>query len=312
MPAAAAAVAAALLQSSFLCSAKKPSTQSSSNPNTTPRSAIEPKSLLQKHPLYSHTQTNLSLPFKEKILCLEILGIDSGKALSLNPSLHTASLQAIHNILSYLQSKGIHQKDFPRIVGMCPQLITSDIKTDLNPVFNFLSQELRVPQQSFRRVVNKCPRLLISSVRDQLKPALFYLQRLGFRDLEALAYNDPILLVSSVEKTLIPKLDYLVSLGFTKGEAVGMVLRCPSLFTFSIENNFKPKVEFFVGEMKGSLEELKDFPQYFAFSLEKRIKPRYVEVVRSGVDVPLSVMLKSTDDEFWELLKQGTGMPHAA
>lgn len=185
---------------------------------------------------------------------------------------------------------------------MCPTILTSDIKTDLNPVFNFLSYDLRVPDQNFRKVINKCPRLLISSVRDQLRPALFYLQRLGFTDLHALAYQDPILLVSSVEKTLIPKLNFLVSLGFCRADAVEMVLRCPGLFTFSIENNFKPKFEYFMKEMEGKLEELKEFPQYFAFSLENRIKPRHIEAIESGVKVPLSLMLKTTDEEFRELL----------
>lgn len=142
-------------------------------------------------------------------------------------------------------------------------------------------------------------------MRDQLKPALFYLQRLGFKDLEALAYNDCILLVSSVEKTLIPKLKHIESLGLSRDEAVDMVLRCPSLFTFSVENNYKPKFEYFAGVMDRKLEELKEFPQYFAFSLEKRIKPRHMELVRSGLTLPLSLMLKTTDEEFREVISQG-------
>nr|GMD89533.1 CBL-interacting serine/threonine-protein kinase 23 [Ipomoea batatas] len=183
-----------------------------------------------------------------------------------------------------------------------------DIKSDLIPVFTFLSSDLKVPDHDFRKVINKCPRLLISSVPDQLKPALFYLQRLGFRDLYSLAYQDPILLVSSVENTLIPKLNYLVSLGFSRTDAVGMVLRCPGLFTFSIDNNFKPKFHYFATEMEGKLEELKEFPQYFTFSLENRIKPRHMEAVRRGVYVPLPFLLKTSDEEFWELIKlQGDG-----
>lgn len=163
---------------------------------------------------------------------------------------------------------------------------------------------MKVPDNSFRKVINKCPRLLISSVRDQLRPALIYLKRLGFKDTNALVYQDTVLLVSSVEKTLIPKLEYLMGLGLTREEAVGMVLRCPGLFTFSVENNFKPKNEYFVKEMGGSLEELKEFPQYFSFSLEKRIKPRYQEMRESGVKMPLSVMLKSTDEEFKEIVQK--------
>ncbi|OVA08600.1 Mitochodrial transcription termination factor-related [Macleaya cordata] len=235
------------------------------------------------------------------------MGVDSGRALSLNPSLRTATLDSIHSIISFLQSKGIHQKDMGRIFGMCPKILTSNIKNDLSPVFQFLSRDLNVPNQNFRRAINKCPRFLVSSVRDQLKPALFYLQRLGFKDLEALAYQDSVLLVSNVENTLIPKLEYLKSLGFSKEDAVGMVLRCPGLFTFSVENNFKPKFGYFVEEMEGKLEELKEFPQYFAFSLEKRIKPRHKEIVESGVKVPLALLLKSTDEEFKEFIRCGSG-----
>lgn len=115
------------------------------------------------------------------------------------------------------------------------------------------------------------------------------------------------LLVSSVEKTLIPKMKYLKSLGFSKEEVVGMVLRCPSLFTFSIENNYKPKLDYFSVEMGRKLEELKEFPQYFAFSLEKRIKPRHMEIVESGVEVSLPLMLKTTDAEFRELIRAEGG-----
>lgn len=110
-----------------------------------------------------------------------------------------------------------------------------------------------------------------------------------------------------MERTLIPKLRFLESLGLQRAEAVGMVLRCPALFTFSVENNFKPKFEYLVGEMKRKVEEVREFPQYFAFSLEKRIKPRHMEVVRRGMDMGLPLMLKTTDVEFRELLSQGSG-----
>lgn len=266
--------------------------------------ATKPRSLLHKHPLYAPTTNNLSLQFKEKILCLEIMGIDTGKALSLNPSLHTASLDSIHAIVSFLQSKGIHQKDLPRIFGMCPKILTSTITTDLVPVFEFLFRDLGVPKHKLRRVINKCPRLLVCCVQEQLKPALSYLKKLGFRDMTALACQDPVLLVSNVEHTLIPKLKFLEGIGFDELEAKSMVLRCPGLFTFSLENNFKPKYEYFRDEMNGTLEELRGFPQFFAFSLEKRIQPRHLEVRDSGVLLPLSLMLKSTDEEFQELLKK--------
>ncbi|CAH9071487.1 unnamed protein product [Cuscuta epithymum] len=291
-------------------SAQKPSSSfssSSSSEQQLPNHlsiASKPKTLLHENPLYQPIHSNISLEFKEKILCLEVMGIDSGKALSQNPSLHTASLYSLHCILTFLQSKGIHQKDFRKIFGMCPKLLTSDIKSDLAPVFDFLSHDLQVPEREFRKVINKCPRLLSASVSDRLKPALFFLKKLGFKDFRALATQDPILLVSSVENTLIPKLNYLVSLGFSRSDAEGMVLRCPGLLTFSIENNYKPKFDYFVNEMMGELEELKEFPQYFSFSLEKRIKKRHMEIVERGIQIPLGLMLKSSNEKFHELIRQ--------
>ncbi|KAK1305401.1 hypothetical protein QJS10_CPB11g01810 [Acorus calamus] len=280
--------------------------------NFTPSSSQNAPRPLQRLPL--PPPPDLPAHVKERILCLEIMGVDSGRAITRNPSLLSPSaLDSIRSVVSFLRSKGIPDKDMPRIFGMCPAVLTSDVRSELAPVFRFLSEDLGVPERNHRVVVNKCPRLLVSSVRDQLRPALTYLRRLGFEDNEAMAYQDPVLLVSSVERTLQPKLQYLVGLGMTREEAVEMVLRCPGLFTFSIENNFKPKYQYLVDEMGGSLEDLKRFPQYFAFSLEKRIKPRWEMLVETGVNVTLNLMLKSTDEEFRELVFGGKEKhPHSS
>ncbi|KAL1187628.1 Transcription termination factor MTEF1 [Cardamine amara subsp. amara] len=296
----------AALSSSFYISPKKPFCPQQSQSTTLSTKPTSIKTTLHSHPLFSVADQTVTLQMKEKILCLELMGIDSGKALSLNPCLFSASLDSIESVLHFLQSKGIYPNDLPRILGMCPNILTSNIRTELNPVFIFLSNDLNVPDNGIRRVIKKCPRLLISSVEDQLKPALFYLKRLGFKDLDSLAYQDSILLVSSVEHTLIPKLRFLESIGFSRSEAIGMILRCPALFTFSIENNFKPKLDYFMSGIKGKLENLKEFPQYFAFSLEKRIKPRHLESMEKGLELPLSLMLKTTDEEFEQLLQQHT------
>lgn len=57
------------------------------------------------------------------------------------------------------------------------------------------------------------------------------------------------MLVSSLENTLIPTLNFLRELGFDYAEVKPMVLRFPELLTFSIEKNFRPKVEYFLAEM---------------------------------------------------------------
>lgn len=246
---------------------------------------------------------------KDKILSLELMGVDYGRALELNPALRDAAPESIHAVVSFLQSRGLQFKDLGRVFGMCPSVLTASVRADLRPVFAFLSDDLGVPESAHRRVVVKCPRVLACSVRDQLRPALIYLRRLGFRDSRALALQDPILLVSSVERTLAPKLEFLAGLGMSRDDAVAMVLRCPALFTFSIERNFVPKYEYLVEAMGGGVEDIKDFPQYFAFSLEKRIAPRHRAAEDAGVALPLPDMLKATDEEFREMLDKEQKLP---
>lgn len=106
------------------------------------------------------------------------------------------------------------------------------------------------------------------------------------------------MLVSSVENTLLPKLHFLRSLGFSDSEVVNLVLRSPALLTYSIQNNFKPKLEYFLKEMKRDVKEIKRFPQYFSFSLEGKIKPRHRLLVEHGFSMSLSDMLKVSDGEF--------------
>jgi mTERF domain-containing protein len=54
-----------------------------------------------------------------------------------------------------------------------------------------------------------------------------------------------------------------------------------------------------VDEMKRSLDELKEFPQYFAFSLEKKIMPRHLHLKRRNVKIKLNRMLLWSDGRFY-------------
>lgn len=301
---------------SFYAAASVPvSKPQPSNPSSKPPAAAA-VSAVTTVPVSSAATTNLStaaaalslhlpeLPsqVKDKILSLELMGVDYRRALALNPSLRDAAPESIHAVVTFLQSRGLHFKDLGRVFGMCPSVLTASVRGDLRPVFTFLSDDLGVPEAAHRRVIIKCPRLLACSVRDQLRPALTYLRRLGFRDNRALAFQDPILLVTSVERTMLPKLEFLAGLGMSRDEAVAMVLRCPPLLTFSVERNYKPKFEYLVDAMGGGVEDVKAFPQYFSFSLEKRIVPRHRAVADAGVAMPLPDMLKATDEEFAEML----------
>ncbi|KAG2702387.1 hypothetical protein I3760_06G087000 [Carya illinoinensis] len=269
----------------------------SPKPSKTPSSSLS----FHSHSLPTFTSTSTSdagILFREKIVYLESLNVNSHKALRLNPNFRSAPLSSLVSVEHCLFSFGIARSAIGRILDMHPQLLTSDPHSDLYPIFDFLLNEVSIPFPDLSKSIIRCPRLLVCSVTDQLKPALSFLRGLGFTGPNSITCQTTLLLVSSVEGTLLPKIRYLQSLGLSYKDVINMVLRSPGLLTFSIRNNYTPKVKYFLEEMKGDLVGLKRFPQYFSFSLEGKIKPRHRVLVEHGFSLPLSEMLKVSDGEF--------------
>lgn len=272
------------------------------NPNPSPN-CTKQSQLLDgfRNSLSPHPNTPISdsgLRFRQKLLYIENLKVNSSKALHKNPNFRSAPLDTVKSVEKCLCSMGIQRSALGRILDMHPQLLTSDPYNDLYPVFDFLFNEVHIPFPDIQKSIIRCPRLLLCSVDDQLRPTFYFLKKLGFAGPHAITCQNTLLLVSSVEDTLVPKLEYLQNLGFSYKEVVKMVVRSPGLLTFSIEKNFQPKVEYFLDEMKGDLAELKRFPQYFSFSLEGKIKPRHRLLAEHGFSLPLPEMLKVSDGEF--------------
>lgn len=88
-------------------------------------------------------------------------------------------------------------------------------------------------------------------------------------------------------------------MGFTHEEAMNACARVPAIFGYDVDNNLWPKFAYLLREMERELEELKRFPQYFGFSLEKRIVPRHLHLKERGVRIPLNRMLMWGDDKFY-------------
>ncbi|GFP87346.1 hypothetical protein PHJA_000878300 [Phtheirospermum japonicum] len=238
------------------------------------------------------------IKFREKLLYLQSLKVNPTKALHINPNLRSAPISTLHSITQCLSSMGLDLSAAGRILDMYPQLLTADPYIDVYPVFDFLLHTVQLPFPEVRKSVIRCPRILVSDPEAQLRPTYQFLTELGFVGPNKLTSQTTLLLVSSVESTLMPKIGYLTELGFGYDDVRNMVLRSPGLLTFSVENNYRPKMEYFSNEMDGDLEEIKRFPQYFSFSLERKIKPRHRLLVEHGFSMPLSDMLKVSDGEF--------------
>ncbi|CAL0326403.1 unnamed protein product [Lupinus luteus] len=236
---------------------------------------------------------NYDRGFQKKVLYLESIGIDSFSLIENHPMLITASLSDMKSTVEYMTSMDFTAVEFRRIVGMCPEILTTKV-SEVIPVFTFLLREAHVKGSNIKHAINRRPRLLVCSVDKQLRPTLYFLQSIGIEEVSKHTY----LLSCSVEEKFMPRIDYFENIGFSRRDSTTMFRRFPPLFCYSIKNNLEPKYNYFVVEMGRDLKELIEFPQYFSFSLENRIKPRHKRCVEMGMCFPLPTLLKTSEMRF--------------
>lgn len=203
----------------------------------------------------------------------------------------------ILSVVSYLKSKGFSDSQFPRLSFLSPQIFLSAI-SDIASVFSFLSDDLAASPEQSVALIHRCPDLLLASADHSLRPTVAFLRGIGVQNLNSPTSLNAHLLNSRVGN-LQEKIRFLEGLGLSREESCRVCARLPAIFGYSIENNLVPKVEFLRIEMGRTIEELKGFPQYFAFSLEKRISPRHLHLQERGVRVPLQRMLLWSDKKFY-------------
>uniref|UniRef100_A0A0D3F6U1 Uncharacterized protein n=1 Tax=Oryza barthii TaxID=65489 RepID=A0A0D3F6U1_9ORYZ len=201
------------------------------------------------------------------------LHLDPFPLLALHPPLRAAPLPQLRASLALLLSHGLSAGDAARVFSAFPSLLTSPPGEHLR----FLSADAPLPPPLLRAAVVRSPRLLAASVPGTLRPALRFLRRrlLFLRD--ATGMPDP---------------------------AVCAILRrAPAILSYGIQTNLTPKLRFLADRMgRDPAVELAEFPHYFAFSLEGRIRPRHEALKERSVQMSLKDMLTISDDEFRERL----------
>lgn len=86
--------------------------------------------------------------------------------------------------------------------------------------------------------------------------------------------------------------------GLTRREIIFMVRKFSPLLGYSINDVFKPKLEFLVNTMGKPLTEIVEYPRYFSYSLEGKIKPRYWVLKGKRTPYSLKDMLGKNNEEF--------------
>ncbi|GMN37458.1 hypothetical protein TIFTF001_006824 [Ficus carica] len=235
---------------------------------------------------------------RENLRYLKALGIVDADAKPRNLPLPD-DVDRILAAVDFFRSKGFSNADFPRLAFLAPYLFSPQFDpAAVDPVFDFLATDVSASPEESSRLILRCPALLFSNVQYFLRPTLDYLHHLGLERLNSPTTLNAHLLNTRVDK-LQKKMAFLRCIGLSYEQSARVCARMPAIFGYSIEDNLRPKYEYLVWEMERSLDELLKFPQYFAFSLNKRIVPRHLHLKQRNVSIPLNRMLLWGDQKFY-------------
>lgn len=254
---------------------------------------------------------DLEKDFRPAVSQLESVGVDPslmGKIFRRHPQLLKNRMN-FGSKVQFLLRLGLEKEDLGRTIYNAPQLLGLR-EEKLLPTVKFL-EKIGVKGSSLRKVLKLKPMVLAYSVEAKLQPNVNFLQSLGINQLDIgkLVTRHPQLLTLSVEKNLEPTVSYLLVLGFTRGEIADMLRRLPSLLGFSVTNVLQPKYTFFIEVIQRSPKELVTFPQYFSYSLDKRIIPRFISLGVNNANYSLSSIYGCGDLVFEEKLSRWNSNP---
>ncbi|CAI5998306.1 unnamed protein product [Closterium sp. NIES-64] len=237
---------------------------------------------------------------RERAVFLEELGVDMVAAIVKCPALMDTTLPVMRAALHFLRvDVGIcTPRDIERVVHRCPQILTLDVEERLLPVVYLLRRDLGLDRAHAKKVISRCPALLVQPIDTVLLPAVNFLRAMGVENLAKTVVNNPSLLSVDPQQKLLPRLSFLQEQGLTADEAKRVLARCPAIFNYSIQSNLAPKLQFLTGTMRRSVKEILSFPQFFSFSLDGRIQPRFRMAAERGLSLSLGALLALPEDAF--------------
>ncbi|KAL4197642.1 hypothetical protein AMTRI_Chr04g189360 [Amborella trichopoda] len=163
-----------------------------------------------------------------------------------------------------LLSFGVRRESLATVIAQYPQILGLPLKVKLSSQQYFFKLKLNVDPEGFARVVEKMPQV-----------------------------------VSLNQSVILKPVEFLRGRGISTEDVAKMVVACPQILACRVEL-MKNSYYFFKSEMKRPVQELVQFPSYFTYSLESRIKPRYNRLVTKGIRCSLDWFLNCSDRRFEE------------
>ncbi|ESR47892.1 hypothetical protein CICLE_v10000930mg [Citrus x clementina] len=165
-----------------------------------------------------------------------------------------------------LISFGIRREKLASVIAQYPQIIGLPLKAKMSSQLYFFNLKLKIDPDEFAQVVEKMPQV-----------------------------------VSLNQHVIMKSVEFLLGRGIPSGDLAKMVVQCPQLIACRVEL-MKNSFYFFKSEMGRPIKELIEFPEYFTYSLESRIKPRYQRLQSKGIRCSMNWFLNCSDQRFEERL----------
>ncbi|KAF4367646.1 hypothetical protein CsatB_021308 [Cannabis sativa] len=239
-------------------------------------------------------------PVVEFLLDLGVSKSDIPNILHKRPQLCGISLhENIRPTMKFLEGLGVDKTQWAKVIYRFPALLTYS-RQKMQTAVDFL-YDIGLSKENIGKVLTRWPNITSYSVEDKLQPTAKYFRSLGV-DVSVLILRAPQTFGLSIEANLKPITEFFLENGYTKDEVGTMISRYGALYTFSLNENLIPKWKFYL-TMEYPKSELVKFPQYFGYSLEERIKPRYALMKECGVTLLLNQLLSLSRSNFEKALE---------
>ncbi|XP_021729450.1 transcription termination factor MTERF4, chloroplastic-like [Chenopodium quinoa] len=166
-----------------------------------------------------------------------------------------------------LISFGISREKIPLIIAQYPLILGLPLKAKMSSQQYFFNLKLKIHPEGFAQIVERMPQI-----------------------------------VSLNQHVIMKPVEFLIARGIPAEDVAEMLVRCPQVVAMPLmimKNSFY----FFKSEMGRPIKELVEFPEYFTYSLESRIKPRYQRLQSKGIRCSLAWFLNCSEKRFEERLQ---------
>ncbi|XP_042047008.1 transcription termination factor MTERF2, chloroplastic-like [Salvia splendens] len=222
----------------------------------------------------------------------------SSQAIISWPHILGCSVSKMKLIVEELSKMDIKSKKLGHVIATSPQLLLRKPQ-ELLQVMSFF-KDLGMDEDAIARTLGRCPEIFAANIDKTLDKKLQFLSNIGISkaNIPRVVRKYPELFVCDVDRALLPRMRYLIEIGLSKKDVGFMVRRFSPLLGYSIDEVLRPKLEFLVNTMGRPVRDVVDYPRYFSYSLEKKIKPRYWVLKSRNIDLSLKEMLGKNDEEF--------------